>query len=153
MAAYVRQLQNLATGQRAPQFGQILHYLLVAGVCHVEQRRRQQVVAHKHSHLVVVGGIERRLPPALTTLVDHVVVHEAGGVQQLEAHGGIERRVGHGAVVAGHEQYEHRAHALAGLLPYMGQSLREHAVCMRQRVVEKSVEIAQITLNRLSNQR
>ena len=108
-----RKLEYLTVGKRAAELGQIPDYQFVVRYRHVQQRRREDIVAHEHRHLVVIQGVDRRLPAALAALVHHVVMHERGRMQQLQTHRGVQRGVVHGAVVPGHQHYQHRPHALA----------------------------------------
>ena len=153
LVVYVGQLQYLAARQCASQFGQILHYLLIIRERNVQKRRRQQIIARKYGHFVVVNGIHRGLSSALVAVVNHVVVHQTGRVKQFQAHRSVLCHVGNHTVVLGHQQDEHRAHALSGLLLYVLQNLREHSVSMSQRLVEQIYKVGKVFLYRFAYQR
>ena len=128
VATDVRQLQYLTVRKRASQLGKIAHDVLRMGERHVKQRRREYVVAHQHSHLIIISGIHRSLSAPLAALVHHVVVHERGRMQQLQTHRSVLSHVGHVAERLSHEQYQHRAHALSGAPSDVFERTSEHAV-------------------------
>jgi len=58
-------------------------------------------------------------------------------VEQFQTHGRALRHLRHLTEILGHEQYQHRPHALSGPLPDVLKHLPEQSVGVRQRVVEK----------------
>ena len=149
LASDVRELQNLAVGERASEFGKIGNDLLRVGASHAKQRRRKDIVAHEHSHLIVVSSVHRRLTATLLALVHHVVVHERSRMQQFQTHGSILRRMVYLSEVLRHEQNEHWTHTLACTLADMLERRAEQSVLVRERLIEKCDEIGDFRLNRV----
>ncbi len=48
------------------------------------KRMREEIVAQEHGRLVAPLGVDRRCMPADHRFVEHVVVHERGGVNHLD---------------------------------------------------------------------
>ena len=53
----------------------------------MEQSGRENVVAHKHTHLVVIDSVDRSLAASFAAFIDHIVVHQRRRVQQLQTYG------------------------------------------------------------------
>ena len=109
----------------------------------MEQSGRENVVAHKHTHLVVIDGVDRSLAASFGAFIDHIVVHQRRRVQQLQTYGCMLGYLGNGSETFGYQQDENGSHALAAALADMVQGLRQHAILVVERAVEHLDEIGQ----------
>ena len=151
LASDVRQLQYLTVGKRTSQFGKISHNLLRMSACHTQKGSRKDIVAHEHSHLIVISSVDRSLTTTLLTLIHHVIMNERSRVKQLQSHSSVLCSIVDSAEVLGHKQYQHRAHALAGTLADMLQRRAEQSVLVRERLVEKTYKVGEFRLYRVLN--
>lgn len=120
---------------------------MVARQGHLHQRRSQQVVARKHSHLVVEHGVNRKLSATLGTLVDHVVVHQAGVVEQLQRHGRVESLQARPAVELGREQHQDGAHHLPAPLTDVFYHTVQQRIGAGERTFKQLSEVFQFGRN------
>ena len=110
---HVQQLQHLALGDHRGGLGQDAHDAHRTGLDHHLERARIQVVAHQHAGGVAEHGVGGVAATAQVGLVDHVVMQQRGGVDELH-HGG--QQLVMGAFIAQrarHHQHHGRTHALA----------------------------------------
>ena len=89
----------------------------------MQKSSRKDVVAHQHRHLIIKGGIDRGLSTTFSTLIHHIIMHQRGGMQQLQAYCSIQRHVTHLAIVLRYQQRQQWAHPLAATLTDMCQGV------------------------------
>ena len=78
---------GLVIAKSLAQLWQDFDHAVIGGKCRMKQTHRKEVIAHQHSHFIVVNGIDRTLPATLSTVVDYIVVNERSCVKQFERHG------------------------------------------------------------------
>ena len=137
---HVHELQHLALRDHVGRVGQYLHHAHLAGVDHHLEGARVEEVAHQHAGGVaehLVGGIaaapQRRL-------VDHVVVQQRRGVDELD-HGrqAVAARVGATQCAAGQQQ-QGRAHTLAAGADDVLRDLADQRHVAVQAVLDHAVD-------------
>ena len=96
--------------------------------CHTKESRGENIVAHEHSHLIVVRGVHRSLSSTLLTLVHHVVMYERSGMKQLQTYGSVLRDISYLSEITRHKKYQHRAHSLACTLANMFERTTQQPV-------------------------
>jgi hypothetical protein len=77
------------------------------------ERLHVEPVAGKHAGLVAPGAVGGRPAAAHLGVVDHVVMHQRGGVDHLDDGSQADRGVALGAAGAGAQQHQRRTQALA----------------------------------------
>ena len=107
------QLQDLALGDHRRGLGQDRQHVERRVGDHQLERAREQEVAHQDRRLVAPKRVGRRGAAAQTALVDHVVVQQRRGMDQLDARGEPDMAF---ALVTAHPrggEGDHRAEPLA----------------------------------------
>ena len=83
LAAF-EELEELAIGERLGKLPHHASHLGAVGTSHIEHTQGREIVARKDGNLVAEGGVDGGLSAADGAVVDDVVVHQAGGVDELE---------------------------------------------------------------------
>ena len=124
----------------------------MTGLRSLQQRRSQQKVAAKHSHFVIEYSIYRQLSTTFRALVHHVVVYQAGRVQQLQRGSRMKRGgTDFAPQQLGRKQYQHRAHHFPRLVPDVLDDMLQQQVGAGKRTVEQPLEVFHLPDNRCIN--
>ena len=136
-------LEQLAVGQRLAQFGYHRHHTRVLrGRCMLE-RLAQDIVSHEHGSLVVQEGVHRLLSPAPVALVHHIVMDQAGRMEQFERECRMVHLRGDLSGGAGGQEHHRGAHLLALAAQDMDERRVQQRVVVLQRSLEEFVETSQ----------
>ena len=109
----IGELVYLPASQLATQHTQTGNDGHLVGPHRTGQGTRHEIVARQHRNAVVVQMVDRRQPPAFLRLVYHIVVYQAGVVQQLQRGGGIDCFAWYRAEQFCAQQYQNRPYLLA----------------------------------------
>jgi len=109
----VQQLQHFAFGDGIGGVGEDLHHLDPLQLDHQLEAARVEEVADQHAGGVAEHGIGGLAAPAQVGLVDHVVMEQGGGVDELDHGGQLPGIAALVAQCAGREQEQHGPEALA----------------------------------------
>src|SRR6185503_18998607 len=107
------ELQHLAPGDGVGGFGEHLHDAHVADADHHLEGARVEKVAHQHRGGVAECGVRGLASAPQVGSVDHVVVQERGGVDELDHRGELVAALAAVAERAAGEQVQRRPQALA----------------------------------------
>ena len=151
LVADISQLANLALRKRATQARNNLHHPDVARHGSLQQRSRQQVVAHQHRHFVVIHSVHRALSASFATLVHHIVVHKRGCVQQFERHRRAQRVNRNVPQFTSHQHHQQRAHHFALTPAHIVERLAQKIIIVSQCVVKQSLVLSHLLQHRLAN--
>ncbi|MCY1230227.1 hypothetical protein D9M72_426330 [compost metagenome] len=110
---HVHQLQHFAFRDHVGRFGQDLHDAHVVCIQHHLEGARIQEVAHQHAGGVAEGFVGGGAAAAQGRFVDHVVVQQGRGVDELHHGRQVEALFARVAERACHEQQQRRPQPLA----------------------------------------
>ena len=122
---------------------------MVTRVRDLQKSCRENVITHKHRHLIVIHGIYRRLPPSLVTLVDNIVVDKRSRMKQFQTYSCILRHIPYFAKCFGNQQYKHRTHTLSSALANVSERIGEQSVRMRKSIIETTDKLVELLFYRL----
>ena len=109
----IHELQHFALGDHVGGVRHDLHDALRADGRHHLERARVDEVAHQHARLVAEDVVSRGAAAALLRAIDHVVVQQRRGVNELDEGGRFDVFVGFDAAGATREHAEQGAQAFA----------------------------------------
>ncbi|MNT13711.1 hypothetical protein D3C72_1486910 [compost metagenome] len=145
---HVQQLQHLALGDHVGRVGQDFHDAHAARIDHHLERARIEEVAHQHAGGVAEHGIGGIAPAPQLGLVDHVVVQQGGGVDELHHGGQLMVAVAVVAHRARCQQQDHRAQALAAGTDDVFTDLFDQGDFGRQPLADDSINRAHVCSDR-----
>lgn len=120
---------------------------MIARQGHLYKGRSQQIVAREHGHLVVEHGVHRELSATLAAFVHHIVVHQAGIVEQLQRHGRMKSRRRNRAAQLSRKQHQHRPHHLPAPLADVFDYTVEQRIGAGKRTGKQLPEVFQLSRN------
>ena len=114
------ELQHLPLGDGGGRVGEDIEHVQRAGFDHQLEGAGEEVIAHQHAGFVVPEQVGRGPPAPLAAFVDHIVMQERGGVDELHRRRQLLVRIALVAAHPGRGERHHRADALAASLHQMG---------------------------------
>ena len=117
------ELVDLTLGNDGRGAAQNLEHLEAAILDHQFEAAREEEIADQHARRIAPDDVGGALAPAEARAVDHVIVEQSGGVDEL--HGGGELVMASAAVIeqSRARQSQHRPHALAAACDQMAGQL------------------------------
>ena len=124
-----------------------MQQVVVAVVEREEEAARQEEVAEEHGDFVLPERVDREQPTAALGFVYDIVVHERGGVQELDERGGAVALFGDTAAELGREEHERRAYLLALLPEDVLRDLVQQPHTRPHRIAKMTTERREIVLH------
>ncbi len=119
------QLGNLALRDDRAGGAEDLQHFQAAILCHQLERAAEQEIADQHGRRIAEDDVRRRLAPAHLTAIDHIVVQQRGGMDELDRGGEL---VVARAVIADQlrpGERQHRAQPLASARDQVTRKARD----------------------------
>ena len=142
------QLQQFAFAHPSYRIGRDLEVVELSVVHGHQQAARKQVVANEDGDLVLPDGIDRCHTTAFFGLVDHIVVDQCGGVQQLYHGCTDEGPFRDRSTEAGRQEDQRWPNALTALLHDVADDGVEQCRARAHLLTHKRLESTQFVFNR-----